>query len=501
MKKAISILLTLCMVFSCFSIGFADVDTTDTETEKVCECENIPIVYVPGFGAGLYLNPESDDRKAVYPPSATDIISAIPALLFAIIGVATGNEALFGKAAVNAANKLLSKLSCDDDGKPIYNTSIDPFEYPEYDIHQNVTNDIIDRSFDFEYDWRLSPLDNADKLKAFIDYVKELTGHSEIALVCHSQGNTVVAAYLEEYGNGGIAKIAFLSPAYQGISILGSLYRKEANISDKADELLGFITSVMGESDGTDAVSVLLKILNTTGFTGGLLNFLQKYLSSQFDLIFSECLAPAFGNLAGTWAFVPDEYFSDAVETMFSGRKDAPILKKIRYYHDNVQTKLPEIIQKTMDDGTDVIICAGYNISTIPVSLTPAVHSDFLIDTEYMSIGATVAPFGKTLGNNYKQTVDCGHDHVSDDMLVDASTGAFPEITWYFSGLSHAEFPEDYYIFLNRFLFSEEKMTVRTYEEYPQFMKKDKDGRLVPVEAEEESGKGIFGFLSSIFSF
>lgn len=494
MKKIISFFLALSMMFSLCTVAFAEQDECNGD------CEYTPIVYVPGFGAGIYLDPESEDRTAVYPPSSSDILKAIPDFIFAVAAVAMGNEPLFGKMAVRAANKLLGNITCDDNGKPIKNTSIKPFEYPKYDIHQYITDDVTDRTFDFEYDWRLSPIDNAADLKEFIEYVKELTGHDTVSIMCHSQGNTVVATYLELYGNEGIEKIAFLSPAFQGISILGSLYRKEADLSDKAEELRFFVKSVMGKSVGADAVSLLIGTLNFTGFTDALLGFLQKYLTSQFDLIYDECLMPAFGNLAGTWSFVPDEYFDDAVDAMFEGREDAPILKKINYYHDNVQIKLPEILEETMDNGTDIIICAGYNISTIPVSTTHTVHSDFLIDTKYMSIGATCAPLGETLGENYTQAVDCGHNHVSADMAIDASTCAFPEHTWFFSGMSHSVFPAGYVKFLNTYFLAENEMTVHTYAEYPQFMAIDKEENLIAVTSPEEKNGGILGLLASIFA-
>ncbi len=497
MKRLISLLLAFTMTFSLVTVAFAE----ETESNGCNgDCGILPIVYVPGFGDALYLDPESDDRTGIYPPSTKDILLAVPDIVIALAGIAMGNEDLFGKSAVRAANRLLAKLACDENGNPVYNSSIDPLDVPMYDWHQNVTDDITDRSFDFRYDWRLSPVDHAADLKEYIEQVKELTGHDEVILVCHSQGNTVVATYLEIYGNEGIRKIAFLSPAYQGISILGSLYRKEADISDKSDQLKMFVETVMGNGAGTDAVSVLLGVLNFTGFTDGLLNFLQKYLSSQFDLIFDGCLKPAFCNLAGTWSFVPDEYFDDAVDVMFADNKDAPILEKIHYYHDNVQVKLPEIINEAMDNGTDVIICAGYNISTIPVSLTPAVHSDFLIDTEYMSIGATCAPLGTTLSKDYKQKVDCGHNHVSADLMIDASTGEFPEYTWYFSGINHNAFPEGYNEFLNNFMLAEERITVHTYSHYPQFMAIDENENLIPVTTPKEKG-GIFDFITSALQF
>lgn len=494
MKKFISILLALTIILSSFTVAFAS-EETDVENGP-CDCKTVPIVYVPGFGAGLYLDPESEKPKTVYPPSGADIGSAVPEILLALIGLFTGNESLFGKMVARAGNKMFTKLACDENGSPVYNTSIEPFEYPKFDYHQLETEDVFVRSFDYLYDWRLSPIDNAQGLKDYIEYIKDFTGHDTVMLMCHSQGNTIVATYLELYGNEGIEKIAFLSPAYQGISILGSLFNKEADISGKAGELLLFLQTVMGEGTGSDIVSFLVGTLNKLGLTDSLLNFLQKYLTSQFGYVFDECLKPIFSNLAGIWTFVPDEYFNNAVENMFKDNPDAPVLEKIRYYHDNVQVKLEDIIRETMDNGTEVIICAGYNISTIPVSLTPTVHSDFLIDTEYMSIGATCAPIGESFTSDYVQAVDCGHNHLSADGCIDASTCAFPENTWFFSGIAHSDMPDDYRVFLNTFFMAEEEMTVSTYEEYPQFMKLV-DDQLVPVEKQEELD-GFFGFVSTL---
>ena len=500
MKKIFSLFLAFIIAFSTVSVAFAE---DVVEAPEICdgECGYTPIVYVPGFGAGIYLNPEDDGATPIYPPSTTDILKAVPDLLVAIIAIATGNKPLFGNMAISAMNKLVGKLACDENGDPIYESSIEPLEYPEFDIHKFITDDPSQRSFHFRYDWRISPIDNAEILNDYIEYVKELTGHDEISIICHSQGNTIVATYLEIYGNDGIEKIAFLSPAFQGISILGSLFRKEADLSDKSGELLGFIKSAMGKSTGTDIVSALIGFLNVTGFTDRLLSFLQSYLTSEFDRVYTESLIPAFGNLAGIWTFVPDEYFGEAVDEMFVGKEDAPILEKIIYYHDNVQVKLDEILQNAMDNGTDIVICAGYGISSIPVSLTPTVHSDFLIDTKYMSIGATCAPLGETLGDGYSQAVDCGHNHVSADMIIDASTAAFSEKTWFFKNMNHNDFPSEYDKFVNRFLLDkEENVNVFTYEEYPQFMEVDENRNLVPVAEPEEEKNGFFGFFASLFT-
>jgi len=79
--------------------------------------------------------------------------------------------------------------------------------------------------------------------------------------------------------------------------------------------------------------------------------------------------------------------------------------------------------------------------------------------------------------------VDCGHDHISPDNVVDASTCALPETTWFFSGGDH--FKIDEYGFNSWFFDAPEPQTVFTEERYPQFLMADEDRLPIPMVVEE----------------
>ena len=71
--------------------------------------------------------------------------------------------------------------------------------------------------------------------------------------------------------------------------------------------------------------------------------------------------------------------------------------------------------------------------------------ADALIDTQYTSGGATCSDYGSTLGDDYVCKANCGHNHLSPDNRIDASTCALPENTWFIEGQYHGQyFYEDY---------------------------------------------------------
>lgn len=471
MKRFLSIFLALTLILSACGTAFAHVGE--------CDCGNVPVIFVRGFGEAIYENPESEDRVEIFGTIGDTAKNTIPQIVFGVMGLLTFNYDLFGKYAIEVADAMLEKLECDENGVPLYNTGTVPLEAPDYQTHLNEVSLLrcdeyedkyTDNCYYFRYDWRLSPIDNAKLLDEYAKEVMEVTKHKSFSLAAHSQGNTVIASYLYLYGSENVEKVAFLSPAYQGVSLISSLLTKNIDVRGKADFLELFINAMLGEDQ--PAVSVLIKVLNKTNVIDGLLLWLDGVLDSQYDRIYDEYLSLAFGNLAGVWSFVTIDDFEKAKLNKFGENyTETEFTKKIDEYHYNVQKKLPEIIRTAMANGTEVMIVSGYNIPSIPVTTGDAIQSDMLICSEHMSIGATFAPVGKTFENGYVQATDCGHDHVSEDMIVDASTCAFPEITWFLKGVSHSDFPEGYVLFVNTFLTTEEQITVHTFKEFPQFLK------------------------------
>lgn len=480
MKKALSILLVFAIIFSLGTTGFA--------ATKKCRCDMTPVVYVPGFGEPIYMNPHEDDNYSVFPPEGDAITNAVPDIVKAVLfGLAVGNFDAFGTYAMDAAYTMLGAAACDNEGNPQANTGVE-YEDPTVDTHKNaafVSDDSDDNGyFMFIYDWRLDPIDNAKLLKDYISKVKALTGHNEIVLSAHSQGNTVVTSYLHLYGSSGIEKLVCLSPAYQGLSLIGALFAQEVAVNAKGDALAEYLNGIMGYEDATSLlISAAIKEINEIGSVDAVLLYLQKLLDDQLDRVFAECLTDIMGTLPGVWAFVPDEYYEAAKAKVFKDSDEYSVfIKKIDYYHYNVQNNIDSILKAAKKNGTDIVISAGYNISSIPVTKTAAAQSDFLIDTEYMSLGAVCAPFGETLGENYKQQKNaCRHNHISADGIIDASTCLFPEYTWFIKNNGHASFGSDYCAFIEWAIRYNGQPTVHTNNNYPQFMEASDEG-LVPVK-------------------
>lgn len=483
MKRTVSIFLALVIVCFVPSAAFA--------ASKKCDCGTAPVVFVPGFGEALYLNPESDSRVSAFPPEQDAIMSAVPDIIKAVAAVlVSGNYDAFGDYAIAAADKLLGDIACNPDGTSKKDVSVAPKEMPKGEAHKITyynfggSSDEPCGEYTYYYDWRLDPVDNARGLKAYIDEVKDITGHNEIVLSCHSQGNTVVASYLQLYGSGGIKKLVFLSPAYKGLSLIGGILNREISVTGKSDELSEYIKGIMGYDNAkAQLVGAVIDSLNDMGVTDALLGFVQKILDSQFDRVLDEFLVDAMGTMPGVWSFVPDEYYESAKSKTFNGNGSYDdLIQKIDYYHYNVQNRVEDLIHKAKSNGTSVIIAMGYDISTIPVTNARETHSDLLIDTEYMSLGAVCSDIGKTLGDGYKQqNTSCGHNHISPDLTIDASTCEFPEYTWFFRGNGHNTFDECYLEFIKWAILFDGQPTVHSSEKYPQFMQ-IKDGELVPVD-------------------
>ena len=108
------------------------------------------------------------------------------------------------------------------------------------------------------------------------------------------------------------------------------------------------------------------------------------------------------------------------------------------------------------------------------------------------SFGATAAQYGKTLTDAYLQkAAQNGTDkYISPDKMVDASTCALPDTTWFIWGMPHADFPDYLFDYLTRFFDQNGEVTVFDDPTYPQYGVACPDpdnpnvGTIVPMVAE-----------------
>lgn len=481
MKKIISIALSVIIALSVSAAAFAGYDES---------AGNIPpVIHIGGFGEEIYLNPESEDRIQLFPPTNTALLSAAPDLVKAVLAAAAARDFdAFGKYGMAAMEKLLEQIACRPDGASKENVGIIPRSPSAEDARIETDPDSDDVCFDFtneyafRYDWRLDPADNAKGLKDLVEAVKASTGEDKVVFLCHSQGNIIATSYLRLYGDRDVKKLIFLSPAYKGLSLVGALLTKELSVADKGRNLAKFLEGALGRDVAKAGLaSAVVSLLDDLGIVEPALGLLQRALEDQIDRIYDECLVDLMGTMPGVWSFVPDENYKKARQTCLNDPKYAGLVEKTDYYHYEIQNKTEKLLAKAKADGASIVISLGYNISTIPVTARAEAHSDSLIDSRYMSLGATFSEFGKTLGDDYEQAENPdGYNYISSDGIIDASTCAFPQNTWFFRGNEHNDFQPSYLEFIEWAVLFDGAPTVRSDKKYPQFAEITRDG-IVPV--------------------
>ena len=502
MKKIVSIALIFIIATSLTIPAFADTG---------CNCGINPVVFVHGFGSySLYEYSDKGESTQVFPPNAQSIIKSVPTICDLLMNLTvTKNHKRSADEFIKVLDNLMGRLACDKKGNSLYNVGIEKRELPTSD-HHKITEYSFDTQsekinttsqYSYYYDFRLDPVENAEGLNEYIKYVKKLTNHKKVSLVCHSQGNTVVLSYLAKYCNNDISDVLFLSPAYRGLSLIGELFNSDLNIRGKSDELELYFKGILGFSPSKAIISALISILNDCGVMPYVTRILQDMLDEEFGYILDTELLKVFGTMPAIWSFCPDEYYESGKKNLFGNSKEyAGLIKKIDYYHYNIQNRLVQILNNCRAKGMKFSIICGYDVSTIPISDNPQGQTDMLIDTKYMSIGANCAPAGEMFPENYTQKRYPGKNYISPDRKIDASTCLYPDRTWFIKGQLHDDFYDAYTKFLTSLLLFKGQPTIYNLSGYTQFMTYDRNMNLVPVaNAGYKQTKDVKSSIPGIF--
>ncbi len=470
MKKIISVILSVVLIFSVMLPAASAAD-------KKCGCGENPIIYVGPLGnTDIYENPNTEDEKTLFRPSTESIIKIVvkvlPALLAA--GITMDLDKL-GDALIESVGEEMGALALDGNGDSAENVSV-KLELPTETEHGKGYQ------YYFHYDWRLDPVEIAGQLDEYVKHVKELTGHSKVNFRASSMGGVVTLAYFNEYGHDDVDACIFQSCPLLGTDVAGDLLSRKLALSPR--KLLDYAT------DGYppfDAESTLLYFLFNGLYYSGLVDLVlfagEIILESQQTRVFDELMTPVFGTLLGLWAFVPDCSYEEAKKLNLDPETQAGLIKKADYYHYQIQSRADEILNGAMDDGVRIMIVAGYNIQRTPLVEAMDNNSDATVDTKYASAGATVAPLNGTLGKDYVQKCnDCGHNHLSPDGVIDASTCILPENTWFIKDMLHSNAHDGIMEMYNWFMYSGKDVDVWSNPKYTQFLQNDKPNlRVIPM--------------------
>ena len=442
LKATICFVLTLVMILSSTSAAFAKDDVT-------------PVVVIHGIGGTqLYKDIGTENETTAAAFDISSIFSTYNSLLKKVMASATG-EKIDASALIDEIAEVMNDfadIACDKNGNPAYNVGIKDYWTDSLANHKdyidgrgsaepaiaNQVSDIVgpENVYLFRYDWRLDACENAKILNSFINNIKAETGKSKVTIVSCSEGTVVASAYVDQYMyKNDIAKTVFVNGAFNGVSIC-NLFAKDVYI-DK-DTLLNYFWNLLHELNNPSFELKQLGFLSTTldDTVGNLCDLLNEVKNTPelFNRLYTDVLYPIFGCIPIYWEFIPYDYFDKAVYEMSSIGfldKSSALYSKLQKYHQ-VQGRLESNLKALKSKGVEVAIVANYGIPTVPMTSLHKAQADVLIETKFASVGATVADYGETLNKTGK--------YISDDKIIDASTCALPDSTWFVKGIQHMDF-------------------------------------------------------------
>ncbi len=499
LRKFVAVVVCVAMIFSvCATGGYAtaskNVITVSCEEDLKNLDKDIPIVYITGleheYYKGLSTETEEDDVR-IWGPEAGAIVKAVfkyaLPLTFSLL-IKDYEEV--NKISEEVAEIIFGDFACDENGAP--NPDTGKKITSDYEYHNGFGYSM---QYVFVYDWRLDMVTIAAQLDEYIEYVMEITTTDQVALVAMSMGTAVLSTYLYEYyytaedyaERNHIASAIFVAGGFNGVATCEDSF--SGNMSFDAVSLMRMMSELMRGTD-SEGIYKVLEFFYSMGLVDPLVNYVNDLVQEIFANGFNDAACETIGSISGFYALMSLERYEETRDYIFDTpekkAKYAKIIENSDYYHYNVQANCANVIQSMLDDGINAAIIAEYGYTIVPITSDNDRMSDGTIATDRESYGAICAAPDGTLGEGYEQEKECacGKNHISADNQIDASTCAFPDITWFAKYVRHGS--DEKYIgdLVDLITYSEEQVTVWTYEEYPQYLVNLNGESLVPLTAE-----------------
>jgi len=456
-KKIISI----CFVLLCLAAAPLPAASFDS----TC-CNQSPVIILPGYsGSFLFYRPGEENEQQLWPPvidgasvrSVADIVvDTLPRLI-----IDTGGNADHAVERFGEFFAMFDKLEMNPDGTPAHPTgtvmgSARDFRWDvmvergqeRYTNQRPITNSLDiphDHIYKFFNDWRLSQVESAARLHAFIQEVLEESGHNQVSLFAISHGGQLATAYFHLYGSEYIDRAVLLAPAIQGSTLTVDMFENEDFAFDPA-RLFEVMMIYIGRET---ALGPHFHRISMAELSDVAVRIIRTYL---------EPFALHFGSF---WDIVPPEHYERLKAALLDPEANARLIEMADLMHHEIMPNAGVTLRRMQAEGVRVAIIAG---SGIPLASGNPVNSDFIIDVA-STTGATALPFDS------EETLPDTHPHISPDGLIDASEAFLPEQTWFFRGQYHGQAAWDIYAseLYNLWLFGDEINSVFCDPRFPQF--------------------------------
>lgn len=457
MKKIISLILAFSLVFALAVPGFAS-DSAERPDKKI-----LPHINIRGFMCcPLYEDKTDPDSTQIWPPQGDEIKKAVFELLPDLIKyMFTHKGADFMDDLVPKINRLFNPLTCNADGDPIIEGS---GAYQKYPSKEEI---LANPTIAYAYDWRLDPLESADDLNDFINYLCDDLGFGQVVIEVHSNAGNILLSYLSKYGTEKIYSCCFSATAVYGAGFAAELIQGRVLIDGKG--VTEYLLNILSNNDKAKLISFLINLVSRIGILDWLSGLLNTAVQDGHRAFYADCVFPIFGHWLNIWAMVPDEYLESGINychTNFGFEKDGKykeFFEKIDCYSNTVRKTRESTLDKTNKDCNMYVFCF-YGMPGIPIASDWNVMSDGVLYSKDTSFGAGFKDFIST--DRFK-----AGDYVSPDGLCDGSTAKFKDYTWYFYGCNHLYKSDFLDEMAKELLWYDGQADVNTFAEYPQFMK------------------------------
>ena len=448
LKSIICVMMAVLMAFSGAAVAMAKTSV-------------VPVILVHGLGANpVYENVGTEDQAEIKNLGlGNDIASAIlknNALICEVLKMLDPARKVDETKLINSLKSMTNtaNLNCDSNGdvkagQGVINYWTDSLaKHKDYYSSATVAESAIARQlvsevgaanvYCFNYDWRQDVCKTAKDLNDYIKIIKKNTGSSKVSLVGCSLGGAVLSAYIDAYkAQKDVQRYVFVNPAIMGVDV-SRAYALDIKFTKAS--LLEYLTCMETAYDNGSS-KALFRLAYAFGDVrvGYAASYLNSFVKNKNNVstLFNEVVKPWIGNIPSLWECIPYDSFDKAVKEMSAiGFLDtnSGLYKKIKAYHA-VQGRAKSNLKAVKKLGSEVAIIASYGTMAIPATSKMYNQTDVLIDTKYASAGATVANYGKKLtGKNAKGK------YVSPDKVINASTCALPDCTWFIKDVQHMRF-------------------------------------------------------------
>jgi len=459
MKKAISIILSLVLVFTLFVPSFA------IEVPEEYWGGDIPVISM--FGDGEAIRDENDNivfkfsellnsfNSSEEGEENSSVMDAVIAILqpFLLEGILKDEWDNYYAALEKEIGDLFTEVRYDKNGECANNT----------DISVNLRNIMYEKQntdyyaqrgyyyaydYQFWYDWGQDPRETADELHEYIEAIKKTTGRDKVAILSHCLGTTVAMSYIAKYGTDSICGIALDGSVIEGAEIISESISGKFNIDGAAINRLLYDMNATGSASIDEFITASIDLATKSGLIDGLTGTVKATIYDKLVKGVTSALSlSTFFTWPGYWACVSAEDYDNALDYVFGSEGStkrneyAGLIEKIEGYNTDVRKELNNIYDEIENSGAKIAVIGKYGFQLAPICESADQIADQYATLTKASLGATTASsIYETLSDEYiEQRIAEGKGkYISPDKQVDASTCRFPEYTWFTKNISHS---------------------------------------------------------------